>query len=177
MKKKYLYFTLNELIDNHIHIGHHKKFRKNQTSTLLFGVRKSICIFDLKRTLFYYKRAITLLKHYSFNYASMLFVGIYPEVSFFIKKLSKLYNCPYHIKVWVGGLISNWKEIVTFACRATPLSFDRGLNRFTLRQEKVKIKKYNQYLKLRKAIKGVTSCPAPPSLIIVLNSFACHSAV
>jgi len=175
INQKYLYFSLHQLLENKVHIGHKNTYWKRQTAAYLFGVRKSICLFKLKPIFLYAKRAVSFLEHTVFNYGKLFFIGGSPEINYFIKQLAEGQALPYTIKLWLGGTFTNWFIIKGFLDSLNKHSFiEKRLQFKTKRQRKTKLK---QYAKFQDRLIGFKALPAIPEVIITLNAKYAKNAV
>lgn len=111
---KIVNFTIQQLLDSGIHLGH-KKYNVNQNIyPYLYGIRNSFCIFNLEQTLFLFKRALRFVTSLTSKRGVILFSCISPikflkRFTFFISKKSNQ-QC-YVNSRWEGGVLSNWKKI------------------------------------------------------------------
>lgn len=103
--------TLKHLIDNGVHIGHHKSKVNTEVSPYLLGVRTNVHIIDLETTLVALRKAMAFAHDLSSNGGSILFVSTINDYSSIIESSARKCNQHYVNKQWLGGLLTNFIQI------------------------------------------------------------------
>lgn len=168
MKKQYLYFTIDQLLDNQLHIGHKTQNWNSLISKYIFGFRKHICLFNLKKTLFFIRRAMFFLENAIFFYGKLFFIGVHPEKEFLIKLFSVENNTPFIIRDWVQGTFTNWHFIYKFftILRNPKINI---MKKHVFKTRKKKLQKVVQYIQLLKRLEGLKTAKCLPELVIILG--------
>jgi ribosomal protein S2 len=100
---------INDLIKTKAHLGCIKwsKFM----SPFLFGFRNNISIFHLEETIICLKQTLKFLQSIKKRNGNILFVNTSPKYSILVKKTALLLNQSYINDRWIGGTLTNWKQL------------------------------------------------------------------
>jgi len=100
---------INDLIKTKAHLGCMKwsKFM----SPFLFGFRNNISIFHLEETIICLKQTLKFLQSIKKKNGNILFVNTSPKYSILVKKVALLLNQSYVNDRWIGGTLTNWKQL------------------------------------------------------------------
>jgi small subunit ribosomal protein S2 len=100
---------INDLIRTKAHLGCMKwsKFM----SPFLFGFRNNISIFHLEETIICLKQTLKFLQSIKKKNGNILFVNTSPKYSILVKKVALLLNQSYINDRWIGGTLTNWKQL------------------------------------------------------------------
>ena len=100
---------INDLIKTKAHLGCMKwsKFM----SPFLFGFRNNISIFHLEETIICLKQTLKFLQSIKKKNGNILFVNTSPKYSILVKKVALLLNQSYINDRWIGGTLTNWKQL------------------------------------------------------------------
>ena len=152
LPKKLLLFTMPQLVKYGVHLGNSKYKWNPGLSFYLHSFRTDICIFNLKYSIFFLRRALTVLSLAIQYKGQILFISsetanrnLTPLLTEFFKKWSD----PYVQHEWVGGTLSNWNKNYNI------------------------IKKFKTTKKRKRSLdllfKGLSSMSYLPALAILLN--------
>ena len=100
---------LNDLMKTKAHLGT-MKWTKTM-SPFLFGYRNKIAIFDLERIIISIKQALKVLHSIKQKKGHILFVNTSPKYTSLVKTTASLTNQSYINDRWVGGMLTNWKQL------------------------------------------------------------------
>ena len=103
-------FSLVELMDSGIHIGHNSKRRHPAIAKYLLGSRNNVDIFDLTKTTFYLNRALNFITQLTALNRKILIVNENTDFKRLIQIIGQKTNNPYVSKKWVGGYLTNFKK-------------------------------------------------------------------
>ena len=103
--------TAQELIQAGAHIGHKKSKWNPKMAPFVFGVRNSLHVIDVVKTLEKLKLAIDFLAGTVKSGGSVLRVGARIQTKNVVPELARELNMPYISGRWIGGLFTNFKII------------------------------------------------------------------
>ena len=126
-------FTIRQLLQNGVHFGHAPKFSTSLMYPYIFGEREGIFIFDLEKTLACLRNAINVVCDVAEKGGIIVFVGTRPLIADDVYKYALECGQYYVNKRWIGGTITNRKEVLK--CEAKPdllIVFDYPVNKKAL---------------------------------------------
>lgn len=103
--------TAQELIQSGAHIGHKKSKWNPKMAPFVFGVRNSLHVIDVVKTLEKLKLAVDFLTGTVKSGGSILWVGARIQTKNVVPELARELNMPYVSGRWIGGLFTNFKII------------------------------------------------------------------
>ena len=103
--------SLRLLLENGVHLGHHKSKYNPESSMYIMGIRNKTHIINLETTLVALRKVMLFVHEIASRNGTVLFISNIPEYSTVIEKTSKKANQPYMNKQWIGGLLTNFTQI------------------------------------------------------------------
>lgn len=103
--------TAQDLMQAGAHIGHKKSKWNPKMAPFVFGVRNSLHIIDVTKTVEKLDEAIKFLMETVKSGGSILFVGARIQTKEMVTEMAKELNMPYVSGRWIGGLYTNYKVI------------------------------------------------------------------
>ena len=148
-----------KLLKKGAHLGHKSLkigFKKTSHSSMykfLLGIRKNIHIFDLNYTIKYLITALSVIYSVTLSGGTLLVVNTNPEyvnlIQFFFKKLQKKKQISYIDSIWIGGGLTNWKQIAKSL--STYIQFSKKFD-FFLSKNNIN---FPRYKKMKKSFQGM----------------------
>ena len=159
-------FTMKQLLEAGIHLGHKKHKWNPAMSTYLFGVRNGIHIIDLEQSIFMLRRSANVVTEIVKNRGNILFIGTRNDISNIVTIAAKRCSQPYINHRWVGGTITNWKEVYNSI---------QDLKAFSQAIESGNKKNYSPsdlrtYKRLKHSFNGIKNLDYLPDLIFILDT-------
>jgi len=151
--KTTLFFS--DLIQGRVYLGADKSLWDPKISSYLLGIRNGFCIFKLKETLAYLRRAIKIIAKINHSKKQIIFIGspLFEKYS-----LIKLFISTNHFytsnKFWINGILTNGKHFNTY------------MNNFF---EVLKIKKKSDKLFFFRRFGGISALKKIPDLVVIYN--------
>lgn len=102
---------LEELLEAGCHFGHSVSKVNPRMQDYIYTARKGVHIFDLTQTKAGIERAADFLAETITGGGEVIFVGTKRQATEAVKKTAEELEMHYVIKRWVGGLLTNWKQI------------------------------------------------------------------
>ncbi|MGB9677673.1 MAG: 30S ribosomal protein S2 [Candidatus Ratteibacteria bacterium] len=103
--------TVKELLDAGVYFGHPKRQFDPRIKPYLYGKRQGIYIIDIEKTLEKIKESGEFLKKVASQNKKILFVGTKKQAQQVVKEIAENCKMPYVNYRWVGGTLTNFKEI------------------------------------------------------------------
>lgn len=160
---------IKEMFEKGMHLGYSQTSRNPKMEPYLFGVKSGVEIFDLEKTRKCLDDAASFVKKTSEEGGMILFVGTKKEAKKEIEKLAGELNLPYVIKRWVGGTLTNFKEIKSRVDCLIDLKAKKEsgeLDKYT-KKERLQMEKKTQ--KLERRLGGLENLKDYPSALVVID--------
>ena len=104
-------FTMRELFDASVHMGHKVKSWNPLMSHYIYGTYNTIHVLDLQKTVPLLHNALKIVHEAMRNRGRLLFVGTKIAATDTITETANRCGQYYVISRWVGGLLTNWHFI------------------------------------------------------------------
>lgn len=154
-----------------IHLGYSQTSRNPKMKPFIFGGRNGIEIFDLEKTKTNLDSAKEFAKKLGKEKKVVLFVGSKKEGKDLTEKIAKDLNMPFVNERWIGGTLTNFKQIKSRIDYLNDLKKKRDagdLDKYT-KKEKLQIER--QIEKMEIYFGGLAeNLKALPSAILVIDS-------
>jgi small subunit ribosomal protein S2 len=102
---------LEEMLAAGVHFGYSRQSRHPKMKLYLFGVRSSVEIFDLEKTRTCLEKAKEFLGILAKEDKKILLVSTKPGIRQLIEEAGKDLKMPYVSERWLGGILTNFKNI------------------------------------------------------------------
>ncbi len=161
--------TVDELLQAGAHIGHKKSKWNPKMAPFVFGVRNSLHIIDITRTLDLLNEAIEFLKESVKNGDTILWVGARVQSKELIEETAKELGMPYVVGRWIGGLFTNYKVIkerVKYFNDLEHKAATGGLSQYT-KKEQLEFSK--KIAKLNQVMGGIKKMEKLPQIIFITD--------
>lgn len=102
---------VKKMFDLGAHFGYGRNSRHPSSKAFLFGLKNKTVIIDLEKTAESLNTAKAFAKELGHNKKAIIFVGTKTEARKSIASAANLANLPYVTERWIGGTMTNFKEI------------------------------------------------------------------
>lgn len=162
--------SIEELFEAGAHFGHVVKKWNPKMKKYLWGAKNGIHIFDLEKTLTGITEASKALTEAATVGKRIVLVGTKRQVKLMVEEEAKRLNIPYISQRWMGGLITNWKQL--------KLTLDR-LNSLKQKREAGQLKKYTkkeqvlfdkEIARLERIVGGISTLKEAPEVVVVFDT-------
>jgi len=168
---------VQELYDAGVHFGYDRARRHPSAAPFLFGTKDRTDIFDLEETKKRMDAAAAFISSLSGAGKAILFVGGKPEAHALVESAAIQTGQPYVAGRWIGGSLTNFKNIRKRIDRLLQLEKEREsgeLDKYTKR-ERLMIDR--EIIELRNRFGGLVSLTDMPGAMFVVDSRHEHTAV
>jgi len=162
--------VLEELFEAGAHFGHVVKKLNPKMKRFIWGAKNGIHIFDLEKTMAGLESATKILTELSASGKRVILVGTKRQVRQMIEVEARRLDIPFISQRWIGGLITNWKQVKQ--------TVDR-LNSQKLLRESGQLKKYTkkeqvmfdkEIARLERNIGGIAALKEAPEVVVVFDT-------
>lgn len=103
--------SIKELLEAGVYFGHPTRQFDPRIKPYLYGKRQGIYIIDIEKTIEKIKESGEFLKKIASQNKKILFIGTKKQAQTVIKEIAEKCKMPYVNYRWVGGTLTNFKEI------------------------------------------------------------------
>ena len=162
-------FTIQQLLEAGVHLGH-KTLRWNpKMKKYIFGKRDSIHIIDLTQTLELTKIALEKVYEIISSNGKILFVSTKKQASEAIAEVAKETNQYFVNYRWLGGMLTNWGTISNSIKKLKKLEIDlTSENRGFTKKELLKMSVKKD--KLQRSLGGISEMKKIPDLVFIIDT-------
>jgi small subunit ribosomal protein S2 len=159
------------------HFGFGRSRRHPSMSPFIFGMKNRVEIFDLEKTKDLLIRAKEIVRGFGKNGSQILFVGGKSEARQAIRDAADKLRMPYVTGRWLGGTLTNFKEIRRRIDRLQDLLAERqsgGLVKYTKRERMIIDR---EIAHLERFFSGLSLMKEKPNALFVIDPRHEHTAV
>ncbi len=131
---------VKKMFDLGTHFGYGRNSRHPSNKAFLFGLKNKTVIIDLEKTADSLNTAKAFAKELGHNKKAIIFVGTKTEAKKPIESVATLANLPYVTERWIGGTMTNFREIRRRIDRLLTLNDEEAkgeLNKYTKKERGV----------------------------------------
>lgn len=168
---------LEQLLEAGVHFGHQKSRWNPKMRPYIFGVRSKIHIIDLRKTMKHLKDAYEVMKNYSAQGKSIMFVGTKRQVKDIIADEAKRAQVFWVSERWLGGMLTNFRTIRLSVQRLRQIERmfeDKTVEQLTKKEVGILRKKQE---KLNTVLGGVREMEKIPDMIYLVDTMNEKTAV
>lgn len=161
---------LLELLKAGVHFGHKTSRWHPKMAPFIFGERSGVHIIDLEKTQIQLKGALAFATELGRQGKTMLFVGTKKQAAPIIRQYAKEAGVPYVDNRWLGGTLTNWKEIYKVIKSYVELkSKQEGgeLAKKYTKREQVNFAK--EIERMGQLVGGASTLTAPPNALFIVD--------
>jgi small subunit ribosomal protein S2 len=160
--------TIKELLESGVYFGHPTKQFDPRIRPYLYGRRQGIYIIDIEKTQEMLKEAGEFLKKIAASNKKILFVGTKKQAQSSIRECAADCGMPYVDYRWIGGTLTNFKEIKKRIDKLDKLeNFEEEgkLNLYTKKEAALIVKEKKDLLRKFGGIRHITEFPGAIILV------------
>ena len=168
---------IDELFSKGAHFGYSKTRRQPSAKKFIFGTKEGLDIIDLEQTVDAIEVAKTKLQDITSKGGKIIFVGNKFEIKDLTPELAKSGSIFYVNNRWIGGTLTNFREIQKRIKKLALLVKDAETGEFAKFTKKEALKKEKEIIKLKKYYQGLLNMFEKPKAIVVIDAAAESIAV
>jgi len=171
VKSKKTDFNLNpeEMMKAGLHFGHRTSKHHPNMAPFIYGVRNSIHIIDLEKTIEKFEKALQFIQKLVTENQTLLLVGTKIQAKKLVKDFAQDLSLPYVNERWLGGTLTNFETIqkrVKYFKELEKKKETGELEKYT-KKERVGFNRELRDLELK--FGGLKNFNSPPDAIFVLD--------
>lgn len=161
--------SLSEMLKCGVHFGHRKSKKHPKMGRFVFDVKQGICIIDLEKTKEKLEQALAAIKSLVSQNKTILFVGTKRQAKEIVKKYAIECGMPYMVERWIGGLFTNFNNVIRLSQKLTRLKRERDSGALSKYTKKEQLNFTREIEKLEKMVGGIEKMAKLPDAIFVVD--------
>lgn len=162
--------VLEELFEAGSHFGHVVKKWNPKMKKFLWGAKNGIHIFDLEKTVSGLDEATKILVELAASGKRIILVGTKRQVRQMVEAEAKRLNIPYITQRWIGGLITNWKQVKQTVDRLNSQKLKREAGQLKKYTKKEQVMFDKEIARLERNIGGIATLKEAPEVVVVFDT-------
>ena len=161
---------IQEMFEVGAHYGYSRTRRHPTTKQYIYGSKNKTDIIDLEKTDAQLSKVEELLKTIIGSGRQVIFVGSKPEIRDLVKITAESLGMPYVDERWIGGTLTNWKQIKSRVVMLDDLGgkSEEGTLMYKTKKEKLMIERKIE--KLGRRFGGLSTLKGIPAAVIVIDA-------
>jgi small subunit ribosomal protein S2 len=160
---------MKDLMDRGCHFGYSKSRRHPSMKPFIFTTKNRKDIFDLEASLEAFDKALELVTRLGKEKQQILFVGTKPEAQTLIKEAAMASNNPFVTDRWIGGTLTNFKEIQKRTSKLETLRKEKESGDLEKYTKKEQLDLDRLMTKLDRYFGGITIMKDKPAALFVVD--------
>lgn len=161
---------LKDLLEAGAHFGHQARRWNPKMKKYIYGERGGVHILDLVQTKKGLEEAIEFVKSLIKENKIILFVGTKRQAAGIVKSEAIRVGMPYLTQRWVGGLLTNWREIEKRIKKLHEMKEKREKGEYKVYTKKEQLLLDREIAKLEKFLGGVAKMEKLPDALFVVDT-------
>lgn len=161
---------INEMFEAGVQFGYSKSRRHPSTVPYIHGTKTRGDIIDLEKTSVLLEEAKDFMKGLAASGKMVLFVGTKAESRNAMRNAADRLGMPYIDSRWIGGTLTNFKEIRRRVDHLMDLQYKREHNELIYKTKKEKLMIEREITKLEKNFGGLALMKSLPAAVFVIDS-------
>ncbi len=160
---------ITEMFEAGAHVGYSKTRRHPSTKKFIFESRKKKDIIDLEKTELQLSEALSSLVDIKTNGLQVLFVGTKPEAKGIVRSMAELIDMPYVTERWLGGTLTNKKELNNRINRLITLTEQSERGELIAATKKEKLMLEREIERLERKFGGIKNMKKLPAILFIID--------
>lgn len=167
---------IQDMLGAGVHFGHNRARRHPSAKPYIFANKNGTDIFDLTKIEEMIMKAETFLAECGKEKKTILFVGVKPEAKAITKEVAIALSMPYVTNRWIGGTLTNFKEIKRRLDRLQTLTDAEKTGEDAKYTKKERLLLNREAIKLDKMFGGLIGVTKKPDVIVIIDTKQEHIA-
>lgn len=169
-KKDSLYeVSLEDLLAAGCHFGHQARRWNPKMAPFIWQTKDKIHIFDLAKTKAKLKEACLAVKELVSEGKTIVLVGTKRQAKEVVRQEAERVNIPYIVDRWLGGTITNWRQIKKSIDKLKELKEKKQTGEFDKYTKKENILIEREISRLEKSFGGIANLTQPAEALFVVD--------
>ena len=162
--------TVEELFEAGAHFGHVVKKWNPKMKKYLWGEKNGIHIFDLEKTVESLDEACKEVTKLASTGKRIILVGTKRQAKQMVEDAAKKAGVPYITQRWMGGLITNWRQVKQTIDRLVSLKTKRDSGQLKKYTKKEQVLFDREISRLERVVGGLVNLKDVPEAVIVIDT-------
>ncbi|MCW1930296.1 MAG: 30S ribosomal protein S2 [Candidatus Kerfeldbacteria bacterium] len=158
-----------DMLKSGVHFGHRTSRWHPYMAPYIFGVRQNVHIINLQETEAKLTESCQALKSMAAEGKTILFVGTKRQASELVKKYAEEAGMPYVNNRWLGGLLTNFKNVATGARKLTRLKMQKETGELKKYTKKEQLEFDREIEKLQRLVGGIEKLYKMPDALFIVD--------
>lgn len=159
--------TIEQMLKAGMHFGHRTSKWHPKMKPYIFGVRNGVHVIDLIKSRKMLENSLELIKKFSAEGKTILFVGTKMQAKKHIKALATETGMPYVSEKWMGGCLTNFNVLKRMTKKYRDLMADKAMGNLSKYTKKERSDIDKNIHKLDIKVGGVADMTKMPDLMFV----------
>ncbi len=161
--------SMRDLLEAGVHFGHQTRRWNPKMRRFIFTERGGIYIIDLQQTSQLLDEAYDFAKNIAERNGTILFVGTKKQAQDAVAEQAKRVGMPFVNHRWLGGLLTNWRTMVSRIERLHDLRNLKENGQLDLLPAKERIQMLGELEKLEANLGGVADMRRQPDAVFIVD--------
>ncbi len=162
--------SAEELFEAGAHFGHIVKKWNPKMNKFLWGAKNGIHIFDLEKTMLGINEAVKALTELAASGKRIVLVGTKRQVRQMVEEEAKRLGTPFITQRWIGGLITNWKQVKQTVDRLNSQKTKRDAGQLKKYTKKEQVLFDKEIARLERIVGGISTLKEAPEVVVVFDT-------
>ncbi len=158
-----------EMLQAGMHFGRKRTVFNPQMGKYVFSVRDGICLIDLLKTQEELRTAIAALSAVLQGGGLALFVAPTKQAQETIRELADATNMPYVVDRWIGGTLTNFKNINGRVKRLIQLEEEKAAGTWEKFTKKEQLELDREMIEMQRNFEGLKKLTRMPDVVFVAS--------
>lgn len=169
--------SLKDLLEAGCHFGHQSRRWNPKMVSYIWQARDGVHIFDLAQTASRLEEACLAAKDLVASGGTIIFIGTKRQAQAIIKEEAEKVGMPYITNRWLGGIITNWKQIKKSIDKLKEMKEKKEKGEYEKYTKKENILIEREINRLTRLFGGLINLKDIPEAIFVVDSKREEAAV
>lgn len=161
--------TIEDLAKANVHFGHKVSKRHPKIQPYLYGVKNTVHIFNLEKTLEKLKISLDFIVSLSERGKVIAFVGTKPSAKRVIKNYAEKIKMPYITERWIGGTLTNFSVISHLINKYKKMLQDKESGEWEKYTKKEKLELERELNRKEKMVGGIKDLSRLPDALYIVD--------
>ncbi len=168
---------VRDLYEAGAHVGYSKTRRHPSTASFIFQSRQKKDIINLEESAKQIIDSLSFIARLKADGEQILFVGTKPEAKRVVREQAELIDMPFVTERWLGGTLTNAKELRTRVDRLIDLETRRSNDTLVYRTKKERLMIEREIERLERKFGGLRNMKRNPAALVVIDPRKEHIAI
>ncbi len=161
--------TLSELLRAGVHFGHQKSKRHPGMTSNIYATREGVSIINLEETQKQLESAAKAVQSMAAKGKTILFIGTKSQASALVKQYAESCGMPYMHNRWLGGLLTNFKNVIEVPKKLVDLKMKRDNGDLKKYTKKEQLEFDREIERLTQSVEGLQNLTKLPDAVCIVD--------